>query len=340
MAEINHPKSNFGSRPPPNDGSEVNGFAVTPVEGLDRNDVPKVPMAPNEVLELLKARLALNEGEVAQLDAAMHQSSYEAAQALPRSWPPKDATPSSPDITPSPVVIGVEELQAMIASEDAIHEPQRETPAEPIASVRVRQASVSPPAGEERPTAQEQWILQHLGSEAGSLYFPPMKPPDSWQNGRADEPLVQVVPDCDSKVKTARSLRRNSNWPTPSYLSELQRRPSIILVSAVSVLTILAIALVIAPPNRSRPSPKPPNSAVRLARAIPLAAAIPSADSGVSKDTLAPSLQPSIPPSTSAFAPDRTPNPLIRKNDEKNGESKPAKVKKPLTPKGDRLIFE
>ena len=339
MAEINHPKSKFGSRPAPNDGPDTDGFAVTPVEGLDRSDVPKVPMDPSEVLELLKARLALDDGEVAQLDALMRTSSYEAAQALPRSWPPKDTTPSSPDITPSPVVIGVEELEAMIASEHAMHEPQRKTPAEPVASVRVRQASVSPPAAEEPATEQDRWNLQHLGSAAGSLYFPPMRPPDSWQNGHSNEPLVQVVPDCDSKVKTARSLRRNSNWPTPSYLSELQRRPSILLASAVSVLVILGIALIVAPPNRSGPSPKPPISAPRLASAIPLAAPLPSADAGAIKNTLAPSPPPSIPHSTSAAASDRAPNPLIRKNNEKSGESKPAKVTKPLTPKADRLIF-
>jgi hypothetical protein len=44
-------------------------------------------------------------------------------------------------------------------------------------------------------------------------YFPPMRPPESARGHVASQPKVDVVPDCSSRIRTARSLRRQSSVP-------------------------------------------------------------------------------------------------------------------------------
>ena len=194
-------------------------------------------MQPQEVLELLKARLALDDrsDQLALVGILSHESTTTTAAV----WNPVSGdpgrTPSYPDITPSPIVIGIKSsklggqvtIDANLSdseSPEAWREPAaKDTPAEPIASVRVRQASRPGNASMHLPadtnatrSITERDMAPNHESKVGRLYFPPMKPPESWQDTRTNEPLVHVVPDCDAKTRTERSLRRPSS-PTGSF---------------------------------------------------------------------------------------------------------------------------
>jgi len=353
--DFTRPKKSSITEPRSPRGPTVNGFVDTPAEGLDTEGLPKVPMDPDEVLALLKARLALADKDLQALVPLAGTPSYESAKSAKSTWPPASKCPSSPDITPSPVVIGMDEIEALSAAFDedtptgdaapgtAAYNPEFEnTPAEPIASVRVRQAAA--PRG---PAAQAAVDLRaatsarasaptgDFASRAGRLYFPPMKPPESWQGGSSDEPLVQVVPDCDAKTKTARSLRKPSNWPTPSYLLELRGRRSIIVLSTGALLVAFLLAVVSAYWNPSSRQPAP-SVALRPTISVPTPSA--GADSGA-----APVTEPlsSAVPSASASvapAPERTED-LPSRQDSKVRKAPQSNSSKQLAPGNDGLVF-
>jgi hypothetical protein len=252
------------------DKAGVDAYAVTPADGLDTGEIPKVPMRPEEVLTLLEARLALDHDDRAAVLA--EAIPHEAATLPTTTWPPtsgaRGKVPSYPDITPSPIVIGLSEDEEVLQSNiDAAvtacgatkgwREPATEnTPAEPIASVRVRQAShadkVSDIAtasleGADRRSGLVEASVEESISER--LYFPPMKPPESWQDDRAHEPLVQVVPDCDTKTRTARSLRRPSSRPAPPTVQTYGWRWSLLLTGA-ALAVIFTVVMLMAPSIR------------------------------------------------------------------------------------------
>ena len=237
----------------------MNGFADTPAEGLVADDVPKIPLQASEVLELLKARLALDEDvSDAKLTLA---APYTTAGSSPNKWP--DNAPSCSDITPSPVVIGLDEIAAMtegrndeaeiIGSEDDWREPAaKDTPAEPIASVRVRQAS-SPGNVNVNSTVRrvsdsngDQQAAPDGPSSNERLYYPPMKPPEPSQRNRGDEPLVHVVPDCDAKTRTAPSLRRPSSRPAGPNRADVSGRRWVLAIAGACA----AIAATVTIANR------------------------------------------------------------------------------------------
>jgi hypothetical protein len=263
VAEPTRPQSKPGPASRCPDESRVDGFSATPVEGLDISEFPAVPMQPHEVLELLKARLALDDGSDAP--ALTGRISHEAVAASSTSWPPvsgvRDRTPSYPDVTPSPLVIGIgpsENPRSSYPDASAIpanvleewrEAAARDTPAEPIASVRARHASLP----SEIPTQSRldaNRVEENARSSASPtrggiverLYFPPMKPPGSWRDARANEPLVQVVPDCNAKTRTARGLKRPSGRPTRSSILDYWWAPVLAGVG-LAIATIVWISL-------------------------------------------------------------------------------------------------
>jgi len=231
VADNNRPHWIPGSTSGHNDESVVDGTSVTPEEGLDTLSVPSLPVRPEEVLELLRARLALD--ELSQPPALTGTVAHERATAPISTWPPVSGalgrTPSSPDITPSPVVIGVGSLEAAKNSVPNVGEITSNpsdnwrdpgaivTPAEPVASLRVRQLSHHEP-----------------------VYFPPMKPPGPSQRAPANEAPVNVVPDCDVRSRTLRKLRRPPGRPGLSEGSERRNlREALAIVAAGLAIALL-----------------------------------------------------------------------------------------------------
>jgi len=342
LADITQPKAKFGSRHESSNDSAVNSFAVTPVEGHDTANVPRLPVNPDQVLALLKARLALDDTEVAELDRIAGAQNYQSALAKTSTWPPKENSPSSPDITPSPMVIGIDEIEAMTSADtkdsngEYVEEAeQRNTPAEPVASARVRQLSNRAPPFESQSASRNSNLDLHSGSVAARLYFPPTKPPESWQVGHADEPLVQIVPDCDAKTRTVKSLRRNPYWPNPSDLSDPKSRPSVLLVSIVAVTLVLVAALLSASWNWKHSVSATRSSAAKPTMAAHSPTPAPSMDSGIAaakeaaESSRSAEFTPLHPP----------PEPSRREQPAKSKETKSTKGPKALAPNGDGLVF-
>ena len=367
MAEITRPQS----PPAPDDPDKlrVNGYAVTPAEGVDSDEVPKVPLQPNDVLELLRARLALDEGANKALlaGAVSHEATLEPA----RSSPPRGKVPSCSDITPSPVVIGIDEIEALssapetdaTATELLEHwrEPAaKDTPAEPVASVRVRQASFP-----ENPTSQatasssdsdnehEPPELSNRASLNERLYFPPMKPPESWQYNGADEPLVKVVPDCDAKTRTARSLRRPSSRPAPVSRFEVRGQHWLLGIGGGGLAIALVIAVVSGPQKASGPLAVPdksqhavsvdgllsPSISASFASNPPPASSWDGGINSLGTDMRAPTLK----PVASATTQSTVPPPLGRASSKKElkakGNPPQPKTASPTATVGDDLVF-
>jgi hypothetical protein len=285
LADTTRPPSKPDSTPGQTDIARVDGYSVTPAEGLDTSELPTVPMHPEEVLTLLKARLALDSND--RSPVLTGTVPHEAASSAASTWPPVSGTrgkvPSYPDITPSPIVIGLtDDEDALRSNIDAAaaacelpqdwREPAaKDTPAEPIASVRVRQAAnVTSEDKDAAPTG--------TASLVEPLYFPPMKPPESWGAARFDEPLVHVVPDCDAKTRTARSLRRPSSRPAPPPPDETQGWRWALLLTGSALTIVILIGILVAPSIRpQRPilaSPGAPfGTALNSISSEPIAAA-------------------------------------------------------------------
>lgn len=134
------------------------------------------------------------------------------------------------DFTPAPVVIGINASAS--ASGAPTSDPHlerqvraaRNTPAEPIASVRVREraaerASVDAEGARKARDPEgvcDDRIVTVTELQSPAQYFPPMRPPESAHGHVSTHPKVQVVPDCDTRQRTARSLRRLSTMPPPA----------------------------------------------------------------------------------------------------------------------------
>jgi hypothetical protein len=357
------------------DGPRVDGYSVTPAEGLDTSEIPKVPMHPEEVLSLLTARLALDRDDRAPvLDGAIpHETATLSATAWPSVGGDRGKVPSYPDITPSPIVIGLTDNdEALRSNIDAVaaaaestqdwREPAaKDTPAEPIASVRVRQAILSDNSsyrstanldGEESNTALAG--VSDKGSVSARLYFPPMRPPESWQGERAHEPLVQIVPDCDAKTRTARSLRRPSGRPAPPVVEGYGRRWALLTTGAALAIVFTVVILVaptIRPPNRGLAgSGVSDNSALQLLSSkpdsAPSSAMSPASrlDSGTvslatDKEHSVP--KPPVPPSASAGSniSHRSGPPKVPPAQKDQNLSRSGKQGLPPSPNNDGLVF-
>ena len=75
-------------------------------------------------------------------------------------------------------------------------------------------------------------------------YFPPMKPPESLPGHVATKPKVQIVPDCDTRLRTARSLRRQSTKPPSSTHDGLRLTygwPLYLLVAGAACLSAIGL---------------------------------------------------------------------------------------------------
>ncbi len=360
LADFTRLHSNSGPASGHPDDFRVNGFCVTPVEGLDTDEVPKVPLQPEDVLALLKARLALD----------------EKFDTLATSWPPvsgvRGKTPSCPDITPSPIVIGIDDPElkgqptpdtiALESTEEWREPAAKDTPAEPIASARVRQAnrpraaSTPLPADASRAEAIiDSEVTASRESIIERLYFPPMKPPESWQDFRANEPLVHVVPDCDAKMRTARSLRRPSGRPAYRESNENRgyRWALTATVAGLAIALIIGIARTSSTrlPQSALAGPREPNSSsieshpAAGASTISIATSpstlldsgavsLPVGDWSASQMLAAPPPAPTLPSnSTRLIAPVKTPG--LKVHDRLRG----TKQAKPSSAKGDSLVF-
>jgi hypothetical protein len=146
----------------------------------------------------------------------------------------------------------------------------RNTPAEPVASRRIRQRAQQKP---EHPSgAQHGKFLSNICDDRvdtatdirpSAQYFPPMRPPESGHGHVATHPKVQVVPDCDTRQRTARSLRRQSSMPpsmSPGMSSGAYTWPLYVLVAVIAC--VMAIALVrglavLSPKQHAAPTPGP-----------------------------------------------------------------------------------
>jgi hypothetical protein len=222
-------------------------------------------------------------------------------QAAPIDTAPTDDRVAVIDFTPAPVVItaparestkleectDAKQLHAALRRERSA----RNTPAEPVASRRFRERAhqIQKSAAEPKQARIASNICDDRVDTATDLrpsaqYFPPMRPPESGHGHVATHPKVQVVPDCDTRQRTARSLRRQSSLPPAmgSVTGSLtQSWPLYVLVAAVAC--VMAIALVrgltvlapkhhVAPPLESSTpvvSPKLAPSAVRPAESRP-----------------------------------------------------------------------
>lgn len=183
-----------------------------------------------------------------------------------RPAPAKSAARSQSDLTPAPVVIGVDRsistqddspreahsLQVPdVASPPWLDPDARQTPAEPVASLRVRQSAAAPPP--DSPIECGSFALSDSCEEPEDTatdlqppaqYFPPTRPPESLPGHVATHPKVQVVPDCDAKIRTVKSLRRQSSFPPSSnrYRDLSHGWPLYVLVSLGACGLAVALA--------------------------------------------------------------------------------------------------
>jgi hypothetical protein len=191
--------------------SRVNTEATTPAEGCTPRKRQSVSPAPNA------------------------PASFDFTATRPDTDQQHQTGVSDPsgriDLTPAPVVIGIK-ASGRVEPKDrqaSTSDPQlerrvraaRNTPAEPVASVRVREraaerASIS---GEEAPRSRagdsvcDDRVVTMTDLRPPAQYFPPMRPPESAPGHVATQPKVHIVPDCDTRQRTARSLRRLSTTP-------------------------------------------------------------------------------------------------------------------------------
>ena len=125
------------------------------------------------------------------------------------------------------------------------HEPDaKNTPAEPIASVRVRELAGRREAESQRPSnVCDDRVVTATELRPAAQYVPPMRPPESIPGHVASQPKVQIVPDCDTRVRTARSLRRQSSVP-PAMGMALgfgQGWPLYIAVAIATCATVIGV---------------------------------------------------------------------------------------------------
>jgi len=199
-----------------------NGNVKTPVEGCSPRKL-STPPAPR--------------------DQASTKSSVDDAESedifSPESWdppPPNYESPGSESYTPGPVVVGVKVASRPSPApevdptkqepiEDWRDPGARNTPAEPVASRRVRQRA-SEKVAKRRSHSQhprrsanicDDRVVTEKDLRPSAQYFPPMKPPESLPGHVATKPKVQIVPDCDTRLRTARSLRRQSSRPPSNH---------------------------------------------------------------------------------------------------------------------------
>jgi hypothetical protein len=282
LADDIHPKSTPCPVAELSDQRTVDGFAVTPVEGVDLNDIPKLPMQPEEVLELLMARLALDDnGQASRLVGAV---AHEVTNSSVSSWPPQSDPPSYPDMTPSPVVIGGDEIAALLPQTNqvrSVESPQdwrepasNDTPAEPIASLRVRQASRSDVIAQEASTDADNDSNTKPSTSRGPMsarqYFPPMRPPELAPYNSSGEPLVHVVPDCDAKMRTAKGLRRPFGRPARSV--ERRWSQSVVVLTVGGLMVAVVTAVVTRSATRTNSSDATANSVSATSQSTLLAA--------------------------------------------------------------------
>lgn len=191
---------------------------------------------------------------------------------------PKPAARSQSDLTPAPVVIGVDHFAAPqngppredhsrqlpdVSPPLWLDPDARQTPAEPVASLRVRQ-SVAAPAPNS-PVECGSFALSDSCEEPEDTatdlqppaqYFPPTRPPESLPGHVATHPKVQVVPDCDAKIRTVKSLRRQSTIPPVSnrYRELTHGWPLYVLVSLGACGLAVALARGLVHSSRRTPS--------------------------------------------------------------------------------------
>lgn len=183
----------------------------------------------------------------------------------PESWdpdPPDAEAAEALSCTPAPVVIGLNtaarpsqapelELNQQGLTEDWRDPGAKNTPAEPVASRRVRQRA-SEKTGKRRSHSQrargsanvcDDRIVTVTDLQPSAQYFPPMKPPESIPGHVATKPKVQIVPDCDTRLRTARSLRRRSSLPPSIHLGLRLTYgwPLYLLVAAAACITAIGL---------------------------------------------------------------------------------------------------
>jgi hypothetical protein len=200
--------------------------------------------------------------------------STECTSTRPHDGPLADSdNPGCIDFTPAPVVIVVDPCTQEITPDAGARRKARaarNTPAEPVASVRVREraaerAAAAPPASQRHRAGDvcDDRIVTVTDLQPAAQYFPPMRPPESAHGHVATQPKVQVVPDCDTRLRTARSLRRLSSLPpgTSRGLGLLQTWPLYLLVAAVACVIALALVRGLTEIGSNRTRKEPPNSA-------------------------------------------------------------------------------
>jgi hypothetical protein len=216
------------------DDSWVQSDCLTPIEGCSPRRRASASKTPEQVLELLNARLPTTiEGNPQDRNrSALDSDAVATASDWSEYSTSSDDSPFSVDMTPAPVVIGVDasvdssSSQPFFTRKDEIpsapwHEPAaKNTPAEPVASVRVRQMASEREAAkrqsdEPAPVSNvcDDRVVTVTELKPAAQYVPPMRPPESARGHVASQPKVDVVPDCSTKIRTARSLRRQSSVP-------------------------------------------------------------------------------------------------------------------------------
>ncbi len=231
LADNDRPKGGPENKSSDGVDSWLRGRCATPIDGCTPRKRAAIPETPEHVLELLNARLDLDE-----VDRSWNLVDSAPTLPCPSSGPGQsmfdDETALSADMTPGPVVIGVEAslessksrnlfVRKVETTSSPWHEPAaKNTPAEPVASVRVRQMASEREAASRRsaeppcPTnVCDDRVVTATELTPAAQYVPPMRPPESVHGHVASQPKVLVVPDCDAKIRTARSLRRQSSVP-------------------------------------------------------------------------------------------------------------------------------
>jgi len=237
--------------------SKVNCNATTPAEGCS-------PRKRDSLAEPQTAR-ACSEFETANLGAQ--------ARVLEESDPP-----GCVDFTPAPVVIGVNASSSappaleMRSSARRKERAARNTPAEPVASVRVRERAAARASSipDEMPRSRtdsrvcDDRIVTVTDLQPSAQYFPPMWPPESAPGHVATQPKVEVVPDCDTRSRTARSLRRVSSLPPPTARGTnlTQGWPLYLLAAALACVVAIAVVKGVSVIGSKKHSAAPFHSAV------------------------------------------------------------------------------
>jgi len=247
LANSDRPDTKSSTKPTGRADLLESGHNRTPVEGCS----PRRRITPPAARDEVAAKSSPSDAEIEDIFS-------------PESWdpPPNAEALGSHSYTPGPVVVAVNAASRpslVSATDQTKQEPvedwrdpaAKNTPAEPVASRRIRQRT-SEKVAKRRSQSQrlrgsanicDDRVVTVNDLRPSAQYFPPMKPPESLPGHVATKPKVQIVPDCDTRLKTARSLRRQSSKP-PSSRNGLRLTygwPLYLLVAAAACLSAIGL---------------------------------------------------------------------------------------------------